>query len=261
LNPVDWGLIVLPFAAGLVVLASHVPLGREVLRRGIVFVDLAVAQIAGLGVVAAHALDWHPSGWETQLAAGGTALAGAALLAWLERHWPDILEPLIGALFVLAASLAALLAAGDPHGGEHLRDLLVGQILWVGWAQLLPALALTLILLMAWWRLVRRWPWMFHVCLALAVTASVQLVGVYLVFASLILPALAVRRRPGRSGLLRAGLAGGAGYLLGLLVSAAHDLPAGPLIVLALVLTCLAWAALERRGREADHLPVAKPWV
>lgn len=248
MNPIDWGLLGLPFAAGLVVLASHVPLGREVLRRGIVFIDLAVAQIAGLGVVTAHTLGWHASGWETQLAAGGTALAGAALLAWLERHWPDILEPLIGALFVLAASLAALLAAGDPHGGEHLRDLLVGQVLWVGWTQLLSALALSLVLLTAWWKLGGAHPWLFHVCLALAVTASVQLVGVYLVFASLIVPALADRHRPGWPGVARAYLLGALGYLLGLSASAGFDLPAGPLIVLSLALLALGWSAGRRIG-------------
>lgn len=243
-------LILAPLAAGLLVLASHVPLGREVLRRGIVFVDLAVAQIAGLGVVLAHALDWPTQGMPAQLAAGGAALAGAALLAWLERRWPDILEPLIGSLFVLAASLAALLAAHDPHGGEHLRDLLVGQILWVGWDRLPAAGVLTLLLLIVWWSRGGRHAWLFHACLALAVTLSVQLVGVYLVFASLIFPALAVRGRRHRDGLAWGYALGATGYLLGLLASLRLDLPAGPLIVLALAL-----------ASGLLHLPRRKSWV
>lgn len=245
----ELALLLPPLAAGLVVLASHVPLGREVLARGIVFIDLAVAQIAGLGVMLAHASGWHAQGWETQLAAAGAALGGAALLAWLERRWAEVLEPLIGSLFVLAASLTALLAAGDPHGGEHMRDLLVGQILWVGWDQLPAAAGLTAALLAVWWGLGRRHPWIFHPCLALAVTASVQLVGVYLVFASLIFPALAVRGLAAGRAVAVGWLLGLTGYAVGLLASARADLPAGPLIALALALTALGWGALRRMRR------------
>jgi zinc/manganese transport system permease protein len=236
----DPGLLLLPWLAGLIVLASHVPLGREVLRRGIVFVDLAVAQIAGLGVMLAHALDWHTHGFETQLAAAGAALAAAALLAWLERRWPESLEALIGGLFVIAASAAALLSAHDPHGSEHIQELLVGQVLWVGWDSLLPALVLTALLLLAWWRGGGRQRWLFHACLALAVTASVQLVGVYLVFASLIFPALAVRGLAARPALAWGWGLGAAAYGLGLAVSAMGDWPAGPVIVLVLAGLALA---------------------
>lgn len=242
LQAIDAGLLALPFLAGLVVLATHVPLGREVLRRGIVFVDLAIAQVAGLGIVAAHAFGWHAEGWPVQAVALLAALGAASLLTWLERRWPDIQEPMIGALFILAASLAALLSAGDPHGGEHLRDLLVGQVLWVQGTQLYVATLVSAVLLLAWWRLGAGRPGLFHVCLALAVTVSVQLVGVYLVFASLILPALAVRRLNARRGLV-AGLAlGAAGYAGGLAASALFDSPSGPVIVVALALAAMASA-------------------
>lgn len=243
---IDWGLLSLPFLAGLIVLASHVPLGREVLRRGIVFIDLAVAQIAGLGVVAAHVLGWHAEGWETQLAAAGAALTAAGGLTWMERRWPDILEPLIGSLFILAASLTALLSAHEPHGGERLRDLLVGQILWVTDTQLLTAGALSALILALWGGMGRRHPWVFYPCLALAVTASVQLVGIYLVFASLILPALAMRGMTGLRALLPAYILGAVAYLAGLVASARYDLPAGPLIVLALALAALGWGLARR---------------
>ncbi len=235
----DAGLLALPFLAGLLVLASHVPLGREVLRRGIVFVDLAIAQIAGLGVVAAYSFGWHAEGWQTQVAAALAALSAAGLLTWLERRWPDILEPLIGSMFVIAASLAALLSANDPHGGEHLRDLLVGQILWVGKQQLIPAALASGIILFAWWRFGARLPWLFHVCLALAVTVSVQLVGVYLVFASLILPALATRRLAGKRAWQLGMTVGVAGYAAGLATSAMADWPSGPVIVVTLAITAI----------------------
>jgi zinc/manganese transport system permease protein len=239
LQGIDAGLLLWPFLAGLLVLATHVPLGREVLRRGIVFVDLAIAQVAGLGIVAAHGFGWPAEGWRTQVVAVLAALAAAGLLTRLERRWPDIQEPLIGALFVIAASLAALLSAHDPHGGEHLRDLLVGQILWVRDGQVLAAALASAVLLLAWWRFGAGRAWLFHVCLALAVTVSVQLVGVYLVFASLILPALAVRAMAPRRALGLGLAVGGAGYAAGLAASALFDWPSGPVIVVALALAAL----------------------
>jgi len=116
------------FVAGLLVLTTHVPLGRQVLARGIIFIDLAVAQFAGLGVILGDTLGIAQDGWAIQLTAFGAALAGAALLYGCERRRPEILEALIGSSFVVAASLAVLLLAGDPHGGEQLKDLLVGQV-------------------------------------------------------------------------------------------------------------------------------------
>lgn len=81
----DLALLLAPLAAGLLVLATHVPLGIEVLRRGIIFIDLAIAQVAGLGVIAAMMLDWD-SPLAVQAAAAGAAVAGACLLNWTERR-------------------------------------------------------------------------------------------------------------------------------------------------------------------------------
>jgi zinc/manganese transport system permease protein len=231
----DPGLLGWPFVAGLLVLATHVPLGRRVLARGIIFLDLAVAQIAVLGVIAAHTLGWETQGWQTQLAAAAAALAGAAFLAWCEARWPDIQEALIGSAFVVAASLAVLLLSGDPHGGEHLSELLTGQILWVSASQLVQIAAIYAVLL-GFWRLrgERLGRIGFYLIFALAITASVQLVGVYLVFASLILPALAVRGLSARSGLLGGWILGALAYATGLAASALFDWPAGPAIVIAL---------------------------
>ena len=122
--------ILLPaFLAGLLVLVTHVPLGMQVLSRGIVFIDLAIAQIAGCGVIVADQLGFEPQGIAVQISALTAALGGALLLTYCER-WPDVQEALIGVLFVLAATGGVLLLAHNAHGGEHLKDLLVGQILW-----------------------------------------------------------------------------------------------------------------------------------
>jgi len=233
----DLGLLAAPMAAGLLVLATHVPLGIEVLRRGIIFLDLAVAQMAALGVLVAHLLGWDAPdvahGLGAQIAAAIAAVLGALLLTWCEKRWPQLQEALIGLLFVVAASAGILLLAGNPHGGEHLRDLLGGQILWVGWERLAPVAALYGLLLAGWFALRERLGGAgFYLVFALAVTASVQLVGVFLVFASLIAPAVASHAL--RRGLVAAWVLGGLAYAGGLWWSLLADLPAGAAVVCTL---------------------------
>lgn len=240
----EWGLLLPAFLAGLLVLATHVPLGMQVLARGIVFIDLAIAQIAGLGVIAADRLGFEPQGWAVQLSAVSAALLGAILFTYTEKRWPEVQEALIGVVFVLAASGGALLLAGNPHGGEQLQDLLVGQILWVSPTQLWPAAWLSAILLGVWlrWRdYLGRFG--FYAVFACAVTVSVQLVGIYLVFASLIVPALATRHFLPRLRLPLAYALGGASYALGLLFSVWSDLPPGAIIVwmLAVLGVLVSW--------------------
>ncbi|MDB5905948.1 MAG: Zinc/manganese transporter permease [Massilia sp.] len=247
-------MIVLPaFLAGLLVLATHIPLGAQVLKRGIVFIDLAIAQIAALGVIIAGSGDLDPHGWAVQVAAGVAAVLGALLLTWTEKRWPEVQEAQIGVMFILAASAGLLLVAHNPHGGEHLQDLLAGQILWVSYGQLLmPALGAALILAVLYFfndRLARLG---FYLVFALAVTASVQLVGVYLVFASLIVPSLAVRHYPSRRRLAFAYLTGIGGYASGLVLSIMLDLPSGALIVWCLTLLAIVVYALgPKRARPA----------
>ncbi|QIL21792.1 metal ABC transporter permease [Thermomonas sp. HDW16] len=228
----DIGILGPACVAGLIVLSTHVPLGKQVLNRGIIFIDLAIAQIAGLGVILAQYLGVDEHGFGVQFAAAAAALGGAGLLAWTDRRWPQLQEPLIGTLFVLAATGGLLLLADNPQGGEHLKDLLVGQILWVSYGQLIPAAILSAILLGAMWlRRGRLTGLLFYALFALAITASVQLVGVYLVFASLIVPALATINMQGRTRLVAAYLIGLAGYIGGLVLSAVLDLPSGAMIV------------------------------
>ncbi len=252
MNPgdLDPGILLPPLLTGLVVLSTHVPLGRQVLSRGIVFIDLAIAQIAGLGVIAAHVLGWEVLGWQVQVAALAAALTGAAVFHVTGRLWPQRQEALIGSSFVLAASLGILLLAGDPHAGEQLKDLLVGQILWVNLGDILPIGLLSMAVLGLWPLLrIGEGPLAFYLVFALMVTASVQLVGVYLVFASLIFPALAVQGMDSNRGLAAGYALGGMGYLGGLVVSAGLDLPSGPLIVLALALAAVCWGLFRRYGK------------
>lgn len=243
-NAVDWSILAPAFAAGILVLATHVPLGAQVLRKGIVFIDLAIAQIAALGVIAAGLMDIDPTGWQIQAAAGIAALGGALLLNWTEKKWPEVQEAQIGVVFVLAATAGILLLAKNPHGGEHLRELLAGQILWVSFGQLLIPLLTTTVILGAWFSLRRQLSTLgFYLLFALAVTVSVQLVGVYLVFATLIVPSLGTRNHPDKRRQPLAYGIGLLGYGLGLLLSSALDLPSGALIV-----WCLAALAAITHG-------------
>jgi zinc/manganese transport system permease protein len=243
----DLGILWPALVAGLLVAATHVPLGIQVLQRGIVFIDLAVAQIAGLGVIFADWLGFEPHGAAVQLAAVSAAVGGALLLNWTEKNWPDVQEAVIGVSFILAANAAVLLLAANPRGAEHLKDLLVGQILWVGQESLLWLAIVSVALLGIWSRLGERLGRAgFYLIFALAVTVSVQQVGLYLVFATLIVPALATRRfARGRvaAGYVLAAL----GYAAGLALSFISDLPPGPLIVCVMTALGLALYALGPR--------------
>jgi zinc/manganese transport system permease protein len=238
---VDFSILLPAFWAGLLVLLTHVPLGVQVLKRGIVFIDLAIAQFAGVGVIAAGALGLPDHGWAVQLAAVSAALLGAVSFTWSEKRWPEVQEALIGVSFVLASCVGLLLLAGNPHGSEHLKDLLVGQILWVQFDQLIVTAVLTALVLALWLAFKEKLGRLgFYALFAVSVTASVQLVGVYLVFSSLILPALAVRAWPAARGfwakakLPAAGLMGVVAYGLGLWLSAYLDAPSGPVVVLVM---------------------------
>lgn len=176
-DAVDIGILGPAFVAGLVVLATHVPLGQRVLERGIIFIDLAIAQLAAFSAV----------------------IVGALLLYWKEHHWPNVKEAKIGSVFVLGATAAILLLAQDPMGGEYLKDLLVGQILWVDYPSLgAPALISAVVLAFWFGAVAHRNHAAFYELFAISVTTSVQMVGVYLVFATLIIPALAGRFLPDR---------------------------------------------------------------
>ncbi len=237
---IDWTIVGPALLAGLIVLSTHVPLGQEVLKRGIIFIDLAIAQVAGLGVIAAHAMDWDPEGLQVQVAAVSAALIVAVGLNWTEKRWPKIQEPLIGIVFILAATGGILLLAGNPHGSEHLKELLVGQILWQTWSSLLPIAALYAVLLVLWFAFqARLGALIFYLAFAIAVTASVQIVGIYLVFASLIIPALATTGIRKGNRLVVGYLIGGVSYFIGIAASVLLDLPTGAVIVWSMAAVAL----------------------
>ena len=251
MNAFDISILGPALLAGLLVTATHVPLGMQVLSRGIVFIDIAIAQIAGVGVIGADLFGWDHEGYAVQVAALAAALLGALFLTWTEKRWPEVQEAIIGCVFVLAATLEILLLAGNPHGGEHLRELLIGQILWVSTSQLFTVALLSAAICVIWFSVgaQRVGRIGFYGLFGLAVTASVQMVGIYLVFSTLIIPALATRNTTSRR-MLKTYAVGGAGYAIGLLVSVASDLPTGAVIVWAMAIVGIVYSCLDKSSAQ-----------
>lgn len=234
-----WDLLIAPFCIGVLLVITHVTFGREVLQRGIIFIDLTLAQVAACGVVLGTMLGLSAedttSWWLLQLVATAAAVGVALLLAGIEKQLNgQHQEAIIGAVYAVSASLVIILLANSPHAFEQRNELLSGQILWLDISTLIYVLPLYGVLLTVWWLASRHaWGrWLFYPLLAILVTSSVQLIGLYLVFATLILPALAVVGL--RHNLLFGWLLGIFGYALGLILSLILDWPSGPAIVVSL---------------------------
>ena len=218
-----------PAAALLFSVWALAPLGAQVLARGVVFIDLAVAQAAAAAALWAGALMDHPDWFTTQLLAAFGALACAALVAFLSRTWPAQREALIGLLYVLGASAALLGARQDAHGRERMTELLAADVLWAQGPQVavLGACALAVGLLGA--RLQR--DRVFFPVFAVVASLAVPVLGLFLVFATLIAPAL-WQRAGAAPRWARLGAVAASG--LGLATSWALDAPSGACIALAL---------------------------
>ena len=241
--------------AGLMIALTSAPLGIEVLRRGIIFIDLAIAQIAGLGLIVTTLIIDEPAWYTAQLTALAFALLGAFFFRWVERRIPDQQEAIIGSSFVIAASMALLLLANHPHGGEEIQHLLSGQILFVTWTNVMAHVPIYAAILIFWFAFPNIKQGMgFYILFALAITSSVQLAGVYVVFTSLILPALAVERLSARLG--PAWAVGAVSVLSGMFIATVGDLPTGPVIVMAYLTVMVLFRIFSHKNtaiRDSDN--------
>lgn len=223
--------------AGTLILATHVPLGRIILQKGIIFADLAIAQIAVFAMVLLQNIvgESQSPSWTSLLWPALMAMAASSLLYLIRRQSAQRQEALIGVLFMLASTGVIIALSSDPHGGEKLKAALSGQILWLT-LQDIALLALVSALLPLLWLALKRVnsDFAFYPVFAIAVTMAAQLVGVYLVFASLIIPALAATYAG--MGLIWAFSVAWLAYLIGLSCSAVFDLPSGASICWSLAL-------------------------
>jgi zinc/manganese transport system permease protein len=266
-----------PFLMCLVLTGIHAYLGIHVIAREVVFVDIAMAQIAALGATAAFLLGFELDSSVSYAAALAFTVLGAGVLALTrtpDRHVSQ--EAIIGVVYAVSAAAAVLLADRAPHGAEHIRAMLVGSLLSVGpaevakvavlygavglvhWAFRRPFLLISTDPAAAYregWR-VRVWDFVFYATFGVVVTSSVRVAGVLLVFSYLIVPALAgITLGGGIAARLTAGWAFGAVVsVLGIGASAALDLPTGATVVCAFgaMLLVLALVQLGRGVRPAD---------
>ena len=258
-----------PFLMCLVLTGIHAYLGVHVLAREVVFVDIALAQIAALGATAAFLLDFDLDTWESYAFGIAATLAGALVLALTrtrERHVSQ--EAVIGVVYAVSSAAAVLLADRAPHGVEQIRTMLVGNLLAVQWPEVMKVAGLyAAIGLVHWfcrrpfflistdpetafaegWR-VRMWDFIFYASFGVVVTSSVRIGGVLLVFSYLIVPALAgiAIGRTVRAKLLIGWAFGTLVSVLGVVASAAFDLPTGATVVCAFGATLLAFWILAR---------------
>lgn len=274
--------LAVPFAAGLILTGIHAYLGVHVIERGVIFVDLSLAQIAALGTTIAYlaGYDLHsPTSYFWSL---GFTILGAATFAFTRVHRDTRIpqEAIIGIVYAVSAAAAILAMSTAPEGTEHLKDMLVGNILTVSWATVIKT-AVVYALVGAFHFVFRRkflaisigahdgtaesipnvkwWDFLFYASFGFVVTSSVAIAGVLLVFSYLIVPSVAAMLFARSIGARLA-----IGWTMGAIVSAVGilasfklDLPTGATIVVtfgvALGVMSLIWGATWWRRAVATE--------
>jgi zinc/manganese transport system permease protein len=266
----DLSLFLPPLVACLVIVAIHSYLGVHVIAREVIFVDLSLAQMAALGSTVAILAGSPPDSTMALLYALGFTTLGAGLFALTRSSEKGRVpqEAIIGIVYVMASAAAILVADRTPRGGEAIKDILVGSLLWVTWPTIIRLAGIYAIIGIFHWVLRRRflsisfepesalvrgwsirwWDFWFYLSFGIVITFSVPIAGVLLVFSFLVVPAAIAFQFTRRHGMLAAisWLAGGVASALGLLVSFEYDLPTGPVVVCMFGLLLLASYLVRR---------------
>jgi zinc/manganese transport system permease protein len=265
-------LMLLPFLACMILVAIHAYIGLHILARGVIFADLALAQMAALGSVVAVMLGAAADSWTAYSFALGFTAAGAILFAFT-RNWgrgrvPQ--EAIIGIVYVVASAGALLAADRAPRGAEAIKDILIGSILWVTPGAIVKLLIVyvpfglfhfllrRIFLTISFqpdeaersgWRL-HWWDFLFYMAFGVVVAHSVPVAGVLMVFTFLVVPATIafLFTRDLRKLVLISWGAGAVACMLGLWMSWAFDLPTGPLVVCTYGLLLMVAGLLRRFG-------------
>lgn len=247
-------IMLCPFVACVLLTGIHAYLGLHVIERGVIFVDLALAQMAALGATLGYLFGAHLHSMGSFLISSSLALVGAALFS-LTRLRKQVVpqEALIGVAYAVSAAAAVLVLSRAPEGGEELKTLLVGHLLFIDWNEILRMAVLYSMIGTIHWlcrkpllqislhpqeafaqgRRVRLWDFVFYGTFAFVVTSSVEIAGVLLVFSFLIVPAVCGAFLADS---IRARLCIGWGVslmasMLGIAVSYYFDLPTGAAVV------------------------------
>lgn len=261
-----------PLASCLLLVGILGYLGLHVLERQVIFVDLALAQIAALGVVIGFTLGHDPGSAQSFLWSLSATTLGAGIFSLTRVRRESVPhEAIIGITYVVAYATTLVVADRAPEGAEHLKELMSGAVIWVTWrsvavdAALVALVGLTHYLLRGPFilistdperafregRAVPWWDFVFYLTFGLAITVAVDTAGVLMVFAYLVAPAIIAIAacRGWRSRLLVAWSVGTAGSVVGLAASYRWDLPAGPAIVCALGLILVVFGLVRRLRR------------
>lgn len=269
-------LMVKPFIACLILTGIHAYLGLHVIQRGVIFVDLALAQVAAFGATVGFLWGFGLHSTASYLIALAFTFIGAAIFAATRLRKPVVpQEALIGIVYAVAAAASILVLSRAPEGGEELKGLLVGHLLFVGWPEIVKVFLLYSVVGIVHWAArkplldisqdpegafargmrVRWWDFLFYATFGLVVTSSVELAGVLLVFSFLIAPAICGVLLANSIGarLLVGWVAGTVTSMAGVIASYAWDLPTGATVVCAFGV-CLLICALFRMLLKARHI-------
>ncbi len=266
-------ILAAPFVACLVLAGIHCYLGIHVLQREVIFVDLALAQIAAVGVAAGTIIGITPHTTNSYLCALGFTTLGALVFALarpVDRRVSQ--EAVIGIAYAVSSALMFIILSHTPVEVEEIKHMLVGRLLFVGWTEIgITAAVYVLVAVVhiafhrpffaisrgeiegrsSMW--VRGWDFLFYTTFGVVVASSVQMAGVLLVFSFLIVPAACASLfwDPVRTRLIAGWAFGVAGSVLGVWASAAFDFPTGASVVAAfgaMFAACALITAVRRRG-------------
>jgi zinc/manganese transport system permease protein len=243
--------LLLPFLAGLILTGIHAYLGMHVVERGVIFVDLSLAQIAALGTTSAYLAGHDLHDPITYFWSLGFTILGAAVFALTRTHRHESRIPqeaIIGIVYAVSAAAAILAMSKAPEGTEHLKDMLVGNILTVSWPTVIKTAIVYALVGVFHFVLrkrflaislgeeipgVRLWDFLFYTSFGFVVTSSVAIAGVLLVFSYLIVPSVTAMlfARTIGARLAIGWTMGAIVSAVGILLSFHYDLPTGATIV------------------------------
>ncbi|MBI2435048.1 MAG: metal ABC transporter permease [Candidatus Hydrogenedentes bacterium] len=258
----------LPFLACAILTGIHVYLGLHVIQRGIIFVDLALAQVAALGATLGMLVGYGLHTTQNYFISLAFTLLGAAAFALTRLRKPLVpQEALVGIVYAVAAAGAILVLSRAPEGSEELQALLVGHLLFVDWPEIAKIFGLYSVIGVLHWmvrkplllishnperafqegRHVRWWDFVFYATFGVVVTSSVDLAGVLLVFSFLIVPSVcAVFLARGVGARLFVGwFCGIMTSVAGIIASYQWDLPTGATVVCAFGICLIVCAGLR----------------
>lgn len=256
-----------PFAMCLILVGIHCYLGLHVLRRGVIFVDLSLAQVASLGSTVALLFHFEHHSTGSYFISLGFTLIASIYFAWIKKFEKNMSqEVMIAIVYAFAGSAIILVVNSMAHGAEHIKEILIGKILWVSWGDVLKTFLIYSLVAVVHYIFRKEllkasvgkhegkalfWDFLFYALFGVVITSSVGMAGILLVFSFLVVPAL-ISMNLFTS--VKAQLLSGWGIgtllsLIGMALSYKMDLPAGAVLVTVFTIIPIIFLPLMVRKR------------